>query len=319
MTTCMKISGRVKQELRGYWSLTHCQYFGRNNILQIVRSTGDGAVVAGEPARGRASTRARCETGNPRHAACRRAHASAPAPAKSHLQLGLLLGFAPSPVTFSPNRKKMKCKSSFAAGGPRSPLSNSGSGSGMRCPPCPRPRDAVPRGTGRVPQASSPGLAVPPREAEGRARPTSGSALAAGALRWRRVAGLATGFKCVTELGTAAPGASSPRPATSPGVPSARGPGDPSARPTRPRLASRLGPELLLLSPSAVRGPQPGVSPEPVAEAPPGKGERLPLHAAPSGLWDRREAARAPRLRRREEKQPPPEPCRPLPTQPRAD
>ncbi|XP_062971310.1 collagen alpha-1(I) chain-like [Cynocephalus volans] len=35
------------------------------------------------------------------------------------------------------------------------------------------------------------------------------------------------GFKCVPEVGTAAPGASSPRPATSPGVPSARGLGEP--------------------------------------------------------------------------------------------
>nr|XP_054114129.1 uncharacterized protein LOC128932472 [Callithrix jacchus] len=34
-----RICGAIKRELRGYWSLTHCQYFGRNNILQIVTST----------------------------------------------------------------------------------------------------------------------------------------------------------------------------------------------------------------------------------------------------------------------------------------
>nr|XP_023416910.1 uncharacterized protein LOC111754153 [Cavia porcellus] len=60
----------------GVTEISHSQYFGRNNISQIVTCARRGADVRGEAARGRVSTRARCETGNPR----RGAHA-APSPA----------------------------------------------------------------------------------------------------------------------------------------------------------------------------------------------------------------------------------------------
>ncbi|XP_070364253.1 nematocyst expressed protein 3-like isoform X1 [Equus asinus] len=109
-----------------------------------------------------------------------------------------VLFFPPSPVTFSPNRK-MKCKSSFAAGGPRSPLSGSGSRSEMRCP-----RQCEPRGTEWGPQPSAPGPAAPPAETA-----ESGCAPRAGALRTRRVAGLTAGSSASPRLEPAALGASS--------------------------------------------------------------------------------------------------------------
>lgn len=129
-----------RQELRGYWSLTHCQYFGRNNILRTVMSSGRRGELRGHRVRRRAATRVRCETGNPRRAP--------PPPRRPQPQAGSprpprtrIYGSSPpppafplSPVTFSPNRK-MKCKPSFATGGLRSPLSDSRSESGMRCPP----------------------------------------------------------------------------------------------------------------------------------------------------------------------------------------
>lgn len=103
-------------------------------------SSGRGASVAGEPASGRAPTRARCETGNPRPGAL-----AAASPGAARLRFAFapleiiftVLSFltplprlCPRPVTFSPSRKMM-CKSSFAAGGTSgSAFGDSGSGSG---------------------------------------------------------------------------------------------------------------------------------------------------------------------------------------------
>lgn len=110
-----------RQELRGCQSLTHCQYIARNNILQIVRRAGRPSRRPGAAARARVSTRARCETGNLRQGAHAARGPRAPllAPSKSYLQCEGLP--PPTPVTFSPNRKKMKCRSSFAAGSPQFP------------------------------------------------------------------------------------------------------------------------------------------------------------------------------------------------------
>ncbi|XP_046515397.1 translation initiation factor IF-2-like [Equus quagga] len=84
----------------------------------------------------------------------------------------------------------MKCKSSFAAGGPRSPLSGSGSRSEMRCP-----RQCEPRGTEWGPQPSAPGPAAPPAEtAESGCAPRGCAPDAAGRRPHR-------GFKCIPAAG----------------------------------------------------------------------------------------------------------------------
>lgn len=132
-----------RQELWGYWSLTHCQYFGRNNILRIVMSSGRRSERRGEQARSKAATRVRCETGNPRRgapAAATPGAARTPGPRPPRTRIYSSSSSSSSPPFPFPlscdifSNRKMKCKPSFAAGGPGSPLSDSGSRSGMRCP-----------------------------------------------------------------------------------------------------------------------------------------------------------------------------------------
>lgn len=67
-------------------------------------------------------------------------------------------------MTFTPNRK-VKCKSSFVAGGPGSPLSDSGSRSAARCPDAANPGDGV--GTPLPPSPPSAQRRGPGRSAEG--------------------------------------------------------------------------------------------------------------------------------------------------------
>lgn len=110
----------------------------------------------------------------------------------------------PFPVTFSPNRKVM-CKSSFAAGGPGSPLSDSGSRSGVRCPGTANPGNRVGNPTSSPAPA---GQAAPPRETEECARPTAGGGTRA--LRARRVASPAAGSSACPWLELEALRASSP-------------------------------------------------------------------------------------------------------------
>lgn len=152
-------------------------------------------------AEGRASTRVRCETGNPRQAPTRlrrpsRAHTLCPRPPRNHIYSSFFLFPSPPfPVTFSPNRK-VKCKSRFAAGGPGSPLSDSGSWSGVRCSDAANPGDGV----GTLLSSSTAPRARPlrrgrPRSARG---PRPGGT---GALRARRVAGLAAGSSARLERG----------------------------------------------------------------------------------------------------------------------
>lgn len=185
---------------------------------------------------------------------------------------------SPSPVTFSPNRKVM-CKPSFAAGDPRSPLSDSRSLGGMRCLQRRRPEgpdgapSAAPR-TGplrRLRRRSARGPRPAPPEAAGRSElsgPPSSPRVQGHPggwipQRWERVL----------------PGSDS---SPESGAPCRSR--HPFPWPACPRWAAGL-PQG---SRSALAGPGPGPtsagSPKSYVEAPPGKEVRLPLHAAPSGI-----------------------------------
>lgn len=151
-----------RQEVRGTGvAHTDCQYLGRNNILQV--GMNRGAARARRSGAGRASARVRCETGNPRRgAAFTPVLAPPPTPPPEIIFTVLFLFFPSSPATFFSNRK-MKCKSSFAVGGPGSPLSETRSaGAGCTAPVGANPEDGV-----GVPPPSA--LAWPLR----RARPRS--------------------------------------------------------------------------------------------------------------------------------------------------
>nr|XP_030708680.1 uncharacterized protein LOC115851089 [Globicephala melas] len=133
------------------------------------------------------------------------------------------------------------------------------------------------------------GLASPSTEAEERARPTSGSAWDAGALATRRAGGPAAGSSASPGLESAALGASSPRSPVS-GV--QRGP--PLLRALFPALLVALGRRPTAGTRPRAHGRR---LPKSNVEAPPGKEVRLPLHAAPRGIWTQQEIARAPSLR----------------------
>lgn len=120
-----------------------------------------GAARARRGGAGRASARVRCETGNARRGAALTPVLGPPPPPQIIFTV-LFLFFPSSPATFFSNRK-MKCKSSFAAGGPGSPLSETRSaGEGCAAPVGANPEDGV-----GVPPPSAP--AGPLR----RARPRS--------------------------------------------------------------------------------------------------------------------------------------------------
>ncbi|XP_027446463.1 CDK5 and ABL1 enzyme substrate 1-like [Zalophus californianus] len=170
-----------------------------------------------------------------------RAHALPSPPSKSYLRFLFFFPFPPFPVTFSPNRK-VECKSSFAAGGPRSPLSDSGSRSGARCPDAANPGgpggDPPPQ-----PQPSAAGPAAPPREAEERARPTAGEhrctlSAAGGRPRGR--------FKCMPVVGARgsasefSPAQPPLRSSVCPAAPGTPLLGLPAARSRRPGLGALL-------------------------------------------------------------------------------
>ncbi|XP_057602496.1 uncharacterized protein LOC130859238 [Hippopotamus amphibius kiboko] len=188
-------------------------------------SGGRRSERRGELARGRAATRVRCETGNPRRG-------------------------APPPRRPQPRASRALAPLELES-----------------------PRRAAPRA----------GPLHPPRPRSARAhvwlRPGRGCARSAAGVRPRR------GFKCIPRAGARGAGSE-----LSPARPPLRSPAsahrsrDPSPRPSRSRWAAGLG-----------QRPGRGV-PKSNVEAPPGKEVRLPLHAAPSGIWNRQEIARAPSL-----------------------
>ncbi|XP_049471214.1 uncharacterized protein LOC125911395 [Panthera uncia] len=248
-----------------------------------------------------------------------RAHASALAPSPEIIFRGFFSFFLhpPPPVTFSPNRI-VKCKSSFAAGNPGSPPSDSGSLSGVRCPSAANPGDGVGSPPTHTPtQPSAVGPAVPPSEAEERVRPTPVSGRGTGALRARRVAGLAAGSSARPGLEPAARRASSLLLSPLSGVhcaPLLLGPPSPSPPSRDEPAAWGANPGALHPGPSPRRG-----LPKSNVEAPPGKEVRLPLRAAlvRSGIGRKwlehpsRAFAVSPRFA--EGKQLPPKSYRPLP------
>lgn len=193
----------------------------------------------------------------------------------------------------------MKCKSGFGGGSPESPVSETlGAGTG-----CAAPRELPPgTGCGPRPAPRAPPLRPGrPRRAWGRSPAPPGVRSERWGLRPRR------GFKCTPGSEPAGLGARSPLLRPWSAVPGARGSRDPTPPPSRPcrpagqgRKPERTADRHSARSPSSpLPGPTAGQPPKSNVEAPPGKEVGLPLHAAPSGIWNRQEIVRTRSLRLR--------------------